>query len=40
MRLLLDEVKLVPTLPLHLPRPTDRDLRVICEQIVGSPTTA
>jgi hypothetical protein len=23
MRLLLDEVKLVPTLPLHLPRPTD-----------------
>jgi AraC-like DNA-binding protein len=37
MRLLLDEVTLVPTLPLHLPRPTDQDLRVICEQIVGSP---
>ncbi|WP_153946458.1 helix-turn-helix transcriptional regulator [Cupriavidus sp. U2] len=39
MRLLLDEVKLVPTLPLHLPRPTDPDLRTICDQIVGEPDT-
>ena len=37
MQLLLDEVTLVPTLPLHLPRPTDRDLRVIGEQITDSP---
>jgi AraC-like DNA-binding protein len=39
MQLLLDEVKLVPTLPLHLPRPTDPDLRRICDQIVGEPDT-
>lgn len=37
MRLLLDEVKLVPTLPLHLPRHADAGLREICKQIVGSP---
>jgi AraC-like DNA-binding protein len=40
MRLLLDEVKLVPTLPLHLPRPTDQGLRSICDEIVGSPDNA
>lgn len=39
MRLLLDEVKLVPTLPLHLPRPADADLRTICDQIVDEPDT-
>ncbi|WP_404990778.1 AraC family transcriptional regulator [Cupriavidus pauculus] len=39
MRLLLDEVKLVPTLPLHLPRPSDTDLRKICDEIVGMPDT-
>lgn len=39
MRLLLDEVKLVPTLPLHLPRPTDGGLREICDQILDSPDT-
>jgi len=39
MRLLLDEVKLVPTLPLHLPHPTDPGLRLICEQIVATPDT-
>lgn len=39
MRLLLDEVKLVPTLPLHLPRPTDQGLRMICERIIASPDT-
>jgi len=40
MRLLLDEVMLVPTLPLHLPRPADAGLRQICEAIVGAPDTA
>lgn len=37
MRLLLDEVLLVPTLPLHLPHPADADLREICEEIVTTP---
>lgn len=40
MRLLLDEVKLVPTLPLHLPRPADAALRSICDQIVDTPDSA
>ncbi|GAB7548027.1 AraC family transcriptional regulator [Cupriavidus sp. 8B] len=40
MRLLLDEVMLVPTLPLHLPRPADAGLREICDAIVGAPDTA
>lgn len=39
MRLLLDEVMLVPTLPLHLPRPSDGGLRQICDAIIGSPDT-
>ncbi len=39
MRLLLDEVLLVPTLPLHLPRPSDAGLRRICDAIVESPDT-
>lgn len=39
MRLLLDEVLLVPTLPLHLPRPADESLRRICDAIVESPDT-
>jgi len=39
MRLLLDEVLLVPTLPLHLPRPADPGLRRICDAIVDSPDT-
>ncbi|RZT38481.1 AraC family transcriptional regulator [Cupriavidus agavae] len=38
-RLLLDEVKLVPTLPLHLPRPADAGLRQICDEILDSPDT-
>lgn len=37
MRLLLDEVLRVPTLPLHLPRPDDAGLREICEEIVETP---
>lgn len=40
MRLLLDEVMLVPSLPLHLPRPTDDGLRQICDAIVSTPDTA
>ncbi|AEI75442.1 fosmidomycin resistance protein Fsr [Cupriavidus necator N-1] len=40
MRLLLDEVMLVPSLPLHLPRPADGSLRQICDAITGAPDTA
>jgi AraC-like DNA-binding protein/quercetin dioxygenase-like cupin family protein len=40
MRLLLDEVMLVPSLPLHLPRPADDSLRQICDAITGAPDTA
>lgn len=40
MRLLLDEVLLVPTLPLHLPHPTDGGLQEICEEIVATPDSA
>ncbi|MFJ4293535.1 AraC family transcriptional regulator [Cupriavidus sp. NPDC089707] len=40
MRLLLDEVLLVPSLPLHLPRPSDAGLRQICDAIVEAPDNA
>ncbi|RAS05063.1 AraC family transcriptional regulator [Cupriavidus alkaliphilus] len=40
MRVLLDEVMLVPSLPLHLPRPADASLRQICDAIAGAPDTA
>ncbi len=40
MRLLLDELMLVPTLPLHLPYPSDASLRQICDAIVQAPDTA
>lgn len=40
MRLLLDELMLVPTLPLHLPYPSDACLRQICDAIVAAPDTA
>ena len=40
MRLLLDEVMLVPSLPLHLPRPADASLREICDAIARAPDTA
>ncbi len=33
MRLLLDEVNVLPTLPLHLPQPNDPRLRTICKTI-------
>lgn len=37
MTLLLDEVALLPSLPLRLPQPTDPDLLAICEAIAGTP---
>jgi AraC-like DNA-binding protein len=37
MTLLLDEVALLPSLPLRLPQPTDPDLLTICEAIASSP---
>lgn len=37
MRLLLDEVQQVPTLPLHLPHPTDPRLRKIGHAITSQP---
>lgn len=37
MRLLLDEVTLLPTLPLHLPQPNDPRLLIICNAISASP---
>ncbi|MDX3906095.1 MAG: helix-turn-helix transcriptional regulator [Pigmentiphaga sp.] len=37
MRLLLDELRQLPTLPLRLPRPADRRLRTVCEAIVAAP---
>jgi AraC-like DNA-binding protein len=40
MRLLLDEVTLLPTLPLHLPQPNDARLLTICNAIAKSPANA
>jgi AraC-like DNA-binding protein len=37
MRLLLDEISLLPTLPLHLPQPNDRRLLEICNAISATP---
>jgi AraC-like DNA-binding protein len=37
MALLLDEVALLPSLPLRLPRPTDPDLLTICESLTTAP---
>lgn len=37
MRLILDELRTLPELPLHLPRPADRRLRAICEQLDRRP---
>lgn len=36
-RLLLDEILLLPTLPLHLPHPRDARLQAICEQLLATP---
>ena len=40
MRLLLDEVRLLPTLPLHLPQPNDPRLLTICKAIGAAPNDA
>lgn len=40
MRLLLDEVNVLPTLPLHLPQPHDRRLLAICETLNANPDDA
>ncbi|MPS25739.1 helix-turn-helix transcriptional regulator [Pigmentiphaga sp.] len=37
MRLLLDELRQLPTLPLRLPRPADPRLQAVCEAIVATP---
>lgn len=36
-QLMLDELQQLPTLPLHLPLPTDRRLRKICDAIDAAP---
>ncbi|SMC16493.1 AraC-type DNA-binding protein [Andreprevotia lacus DSM 23236] len=36
-RLLLDEILLLPTLPLHLPQPADPQLQAICAQLASAP---
>jgi len=37
MRLILDELRTLPVLPLHLPQPADRRLRAICEHLDRRP---
>ncbi|CAN5800453.1 helix-turn-helix transcriptional regulator [soil metagenome] len=37
MRLMLDEVKVMPVLPLHLPRANDERLQAICNSVQSSP---
>jgi AraC-like DNA-binding protein len=37
MRLILDELRTLPELPLHLPRPSDARLRTICDQLDREP---
>jgi AraC-like DNA-binding protein len=40
MRLLLDEVNVLPTLPLHLPQPNDPRLTTICKTLSAKPHDA
>jgi AraC-like DNA-binding protein/mannose-6-phosphate isomerase-like protein (cupin superfamily) len=40
MRLVLDEVRLLQSLPLHLPQPNDQRLLMICETIAANPDDA
>jgi AraC-like DNA-binding protein/quercetin dioxygenase-like cupin family protein len=40
MRLLLDEIAVLPRLPLHLPQPIDARLQRICKAIVDAPDDA
>lgn len=37
MRLILDEFKVLPTLPLHLPQPAEPRLRAICDRLQDDP---
>ncbi|MBX6319936.1 AraC family transcriptional regulator [Pigmentiphaga sp.] len=37
MRLPLDELRQLPTLPLRLPRPTHPRLQAVCDAIVAAP---
>lgn len=37
MGLMLDELKLLPTLPLHLPQPTDTRIALICSTLQANP---
>jgi len=37
MRLILDELRTLPELPLHLPRPSDPRLRAICDRLDREP---
>jgi AraC-like DNA-binding protein/quercetin dioxygenase-like cupin family protein len=37
MRLIVDELRTLPALPLHLPQPTDRRLREICDHLAKKP---
>jgi AraC-like DNA-binding protein len=37
MRLIVDELRTLPVLPLHLPQPADRRLREICEHLQRNP---
>lgn len=40
MQLLLDELQAVPSLPLHLPTPSDAQLKTICARLVEQPDDA
>jgi AraC-like DNA-binding protein len=37
MNLILDELKILPTLPLHLPQPTDPRVAIICASLQDNP---
>ncbi|MNH81231.1 HTH-type transcriptional repressor of iron proteins A [compost metagenome] len=37
MRLILDELRILPTLPLHLPQPTDQRIKAICSALQRDP---
>lgn len=40
MRLILDELKILPTLPLHLPQPADPRIQIICAALQDDPGDA
>lgn len=37
VRMLLDEIKRMPTIPVHAPMPRDRRLRRVCDMIIADP---